>query len=188
MVSYAVPFWTLAVGALAATPVIKDSVTQNGQRIITVLLSILALYYGVCLRSNYFYEWWVDAEAKDVYYVLAHYNRTYNVTNVPARAPMLDCLEFYRRVSGKETLAEFNHMDSMPYGRDVYLLYESQDRDLIDRQSLKIVYRGRIYSDVVVAIRPGLELSAPETTQRPEGGSALNAMGRIGQGPQSRPR
>jgi hypothetical protein len=188
MFVYAVPFWTLAVGAIAATPSVRHSTAEKGRVCLLGLLSLLALHYGVCLRSGYFYEWWVDAEAKEVYHVLAYYNHTYNVIDVPARPPMLDCLEFYRRVSRRETLAPFDHVDTLPYGRDVYVLYEAQDRKLIEEQALKIVYRGRIYNEVVVAIRPGLEDIAPGTTQRPDRGSALTAMGEIAPERQSKPR
>jgi hypothetical protein len=121
------------------------------------MMAVVAVYYGLCLRSRYFIEWWSSADAKEAYYVLAYYNHRYNARAVASHLPLTDCLEFYRLASGRESFDEFVHSDPMPSGKDAYAGFESHDRGLIASEGLKVVYRGRIDSDVVVAIRPDLE-------------------------------
>jgi hypothetical protein len=65
-------------------------------------------------------------------------------------------LNFYRRLSGHETIAEFADSHPYPQDRSVYVLYEPDDRAFLEAQKLKVVYRGDL-SDVVVAIRPEAE-------------------------------
>jgi len=163
--SYLIPFWTLTVIAVAAAPLPVAAFKDLSNRVLPLLLTILAVYYGVCLRSVYFYEWFSDADTKEIYYVLAHYNHTYGVTAVPSKLPATDCLEFYRRTSGRESLAEFTHAVTLPEDAQVYVVYESAVREWIAQQGLKIVYRGRVFNDVVVAIRPALEGAALHITR-----------------------
>ena len=155
---YIIPLGTLAVASLYAIPAPKGLGGLNGRTALMGVLGILAFYYVLCLRANYFWEWRICAETKDLYYVLAYYNHAFQVTDVPVRPPLGDCLEFYRRASGRETLAEFKDpaiLDTFPHGRKAYALYEPQDHDFITLQGLKIVYRGRL-SNAVIAVQPGL--------------------------------
>ncbi len=156
---YIIPLGTLAVGSLYAIPAPKGLGGLNGRAALIGVFGVLASYYVLCLRANYFWEWRLCAETKDLYYVLAYYNRTFQVIDVPARPPLGDCLEFYRRASGRETLAEFKDpaiLDAFPHGKKAYALYEPQDHDLIALQGLKIVYRGRL-SNAVIAVQPDLD-------------------------------
>ena len=155
---YIIPLGTLAVGALYAIPTPKGLGGLNGRAALIGVLGVLAFYYVLCLRANYFWEWRNCAETKDLYYVLAYYNHAFQVIDVPARPPLGDCLEFYRRASGRETLAEFKDpaiLDTFPHGTKAYALYEPQDHDFIASQGLRIVYRGRL-SNAVIAVQPDL--------------------------------
>jgi len=155
---YIIPLATLAVGSLYAIPAPKGLGGLNGRAALIGVFGVLAFYYVLCLRANYFWEWRPCAETKDLYYVLAYYNRAFQVIDVPARPPLGDCLEFYRRASGRETLAEFEDPaipDTFPHGTKAYALYEPQDDDFIASQGLKIVYRGRL-SNAVIAVQPDL--------------------------------
>uniref|UniRef100_Q01UP6 Glycosyltransferase RgtA/B/C/D-like domain-containing protein n=1 Tax=Solibacter usitatus (strain Ellin6076) TaxID=234267 RepID=Q01UP6_SOLUE len=155
---YIIPLATLAVGSLYAIPAPKGLGGRNGRAALVGVLGVLAFYYVLCLRANYFWEWRICAETKNLYYVLAYYNHAFQVTDVPARPPLGDCLEFYRRASGRETLAEFKDpaiLDAFPHGKKAYALYEPQDHDFITMQGLKVVYRGRL-SNAVIAVQPGL--------------------------------
>lgn len=154
---YIIPFCTLAAGAVASVMMPSPLVARIGRGVLVSSLAVLAAYYAACLRSSHFFEWWAEADTKEVYAVLAYYNHHYGVTDVPSRSPLTDCLEFYRRASGRESFAEFKDSGVIPPGKDVYPLYESQNRDFIAREHLKIVYHGRVDGDVVVAIRPDLE-------------------------------
>src|ERR1035441_2377779 len=104
---YIIPLATLAVGSLYAIPAPKGLGGLNGRAALIGVFGVLAFYYVLCLRANYFWEWLSGGETKDLYYVLAYYNHSFQVIDVPARPPLGDCLEFYRRASGRETLAEF---------------------------------------------------------------------------------
>ena len=155
---YIIPLATLAVGSLYAIPAPKGLGGLNGRAALIGVFGVLAFYYVLCLRANYFWEWRICAETKDLYYVLAYYNHAFQVIDVPARPPLGDCLEFYRRASGRETLAEFKDpaiRDTFPHGTKAYALYEPQDDDFIASQGLKIVYRGRL-SNAVIAVQPDL--------------------------------
>jgi hypothetical protein len=155
---YIIPLATLAVGSLYAIPAPKGLGGLNGRAALIGVFGVLAFYYVLCLRANYFWEWRICAETKDLYYVLAYYNHAFQVIDVPARPPLGDCLEFYRRASGRETLAEFKDPaipDTFPHGTKAYALYEPQDDDFIASQGLKIVYRGRL-SNAVIAVQPDL--------------------------------
>jgi hypothetical protein len=155
---YIIPLGTLAIASLYAIPAGKGLGGLNGRAALMGVFGVLAFYYVLCLRANYFWEWRICAETKDLYYVLAYYNHAFHVTDVPVRPPLGDCLEFYRRASGRETLAEFKDpeiLDTFPRGKRAYALYDPQDRDFIALQRLKIVYRGRL-SNAVIAVQPEL--------------------------------
>lgn len=169
---YIIPLGTLAVGSLYAIPAPKGLRGLNGRSALIGVLGVLAFYYVSCLRANYFWEWRTCAETKDLYYALAYYNHASQVIDVPARPPLGDCLEFYRRASGRETLAEFKEpaiRDSFPRGAKAYALYVPQDREFIASQGLKVVYRGRL-SNAVIAVQPDLTRfdSRPEANRMGE--------------------
>ena len=138
-----VPLVTLLIGALAALP----------SRILTGICYLFAIYFLFCLRLTYFKEWKYDADVKNVYAVVAYYNHNYCVEDVPSSWYYTSSLNFYRKLSGRETLAPFASQDAPPAGRAVYVLNATFDRNFIDSQHLAVVYRGDL-SEAVVAIRP----------------------------------
>jgi hypothetical protein len=88
-----------------------------------------------------------------VYSVLAYYNHTYCVEDVPSSWYYVSSLNFYRKLSGHETLAPFDSQDSLPLNKPVYVLHRTFDHAFMEAQHLAIVYRGDL-SDAVAAVRP----------------------------------
>ena len=83
---------------------------------------------------------------KNVYSVLSYYNHTYGVKDIAAKFYYVAPLNFYRKLSGRETIAEFI---STP-------VYPAFDRAFIVQHGLKVVYHDK-RTDVLVAIRPEVE-------------------------------
>jgi len=94
---------TGATGALRPSSQV-EKVFHKG---LTATLLLLAVYFICCLRLTYFKEWIWDADVKSVYSVLAYYNHRYGVEDVGCSWRYTSALNFYRAVSGRETLAEF---------------------------------------------------------------------------------
>jgi hypothetical protein len=138
-----VPLSTLAVAALAALP----------NRVLTTIFYLFAIYFLFCLRLTYFKEWKYDADVKNMYYVVAYYNHTYCVEDVPSSWYYVSSLNFYRKLSGHETLAPFESQDSPPLDKPIYVLNAAFDHAFIESQHLAVVYRGEL-SDAVIAVRP----------------------------------
>jgi hypothetical protein len=123
-------------------------------------MAVFACYFLLCSRLRYFEEWQWDAEVDKVYPVLAYYNRAYGVRDFVAEWRYGSALNFYRLLYGNDTIRDIRHpAESHPLDAPVYILKGDSDRDFIERQGLRIVYRGGI-TDVVVAIRPGVETGA----------------------------
>ena len=156
---YIATFTTLAVGTLAAISATGIAARTIRTALVSTL-AILAVYFVTCMRVSYISEWWLCADMKDTYYVLAWYNHYYQVDHVSTQAPFTDTMEFYRRASGNESFKEFNEDRPPSSGQKIYAFFESQNRGFIDSEHLKIIYHGPIDSDVVVAIRPDLELTS----------------------------
>ena len=141
---YLAPLLTLAVCSIAAF---------EPRPILGACLAMMGLYFGLCLRLNYSWEWWICADMKDAYYAVAWLNHHQGVATVSTSPPFTDCLEFYRRASGNETLGEVTIDAPFVPATGARVFFESQNRDLMVRENLRVVYRGRVDSDVVVAIR-----------------------------------
>jgi hypothetical protein len=152
---YFVPLAMLIAGVLAAISTASRSARIGRIALITVLY-VMATYFLCCLRLSYFKEWRYDADVKNVYSVLAYYNHTYNLRNIASNWRYTSSLNFYGRLSERETLPEFVTSDPYPLDRPAYVLFGPADKAFIEEQKLKVVYRGDL-SDVVVAIRPEAE-------------------------------
>ena len=150
-----VPLATLIAGVLASVS-IPGRAAKFGKMALTILFYIVATYFLLCLRLSYFKEWRYDGDVKNVYSVLSYYNHAFGVRNIASNWMYVPSLNFYRRLSGHETIAEFADSHPYPQDRSVYVLYEPDDRAFLEAQKLKVVYRGDL-SDVVVAIRPEAE-------------------------------
>jgi len=156
---YLVPSCMLIAGAAAAFP-LASRAGLLCRRAIAVVLFALGGYFLLCLRLAYFHEWKWDADVRSAYSVVAQYNHNYGVKEVPSGWMYAPSLNFYRHLSGRETLTEFVKLDKFPVGKRVYVLNAVMDRHFIAEQELKVVYYGGL-SHMVVAIRPEVETAAP---------------------------
>ncbi len=152
---YFAPLCTLLAGVIAAMPLTGRGGTLS-RKILTVLLFALALRFVGSLRLTYFKEWKFDADMQKVYSVLAYYNHRYGIRDIASEWEYVSSLNFYRQLSGRESIAEFAGGRVLPEDRQVYVLYYPEWEGFIAKQGLKVVYHGEL-SDVAVAIRPEVE-------------------------------
>jgi hypothetical protein len=158
---YLVPLFMLLTGAVAEIPSPWRPAAFL-RRAVVALTFVMGSYFFLCLRAGYFKEWQWGADIDRAYSVVAYYNRTYDVREIGAAWLYVVPLRFYREISGHETISEFVGAPERPLPPDeqVYVLHDVLDREFIERQKLKIVYRSPT-TDVVVAIRPELEARSP---------------------------
>lgn len=154
--TYLVPTWTITVGSLAAIPRAGFKGAHIPKRLLIGLLATLAIFYLLCLRRDYFYEWFWCADSRDAYAVISRYSRAHELIEVPSRSPMTSPLEFYRLAAKNEQLTMFRDPPDgqMPLDKDLYALFESSDGEFIRDQHLRIIFRGRVFKDFVIAARP----------------------------------
>jgi hypothetical protein len=152
---YYVPLVVLWVGSIAAVPVDSPAGRWVRRGLVSVLLAC-AFYFVCSLRLTYFRQWEWDADVRSAYDVVAYYNRQYGVRRVPASWHYVAALNFYREMSGRESIEEFRTATPYPTDCSVYVLLVSFDYEFIATNGLKAVYRGDV-SDLVVAIRPEIE-------------------------------
>jgi hypothetical protein len=156
------PVVTLAVGALLALRV-DSRRTAWVRTAALVMLWMTAGYFVSCLRLTYFEQWRFNADAKDLYRVVANYNHTYGVKDVSSNWRYVAVLNFYRVLSGRETLSEIPEgpaqLAEYPGDKRLYVLHFASDLSFINREKLKVVYHSQM-TDAAVAIRPELESEA----------------------------
>lgn len=149
----------LAAGAMAAVPLPSRFGRASGAAL-TAALAAIAVYSTGCLRLNYFQEWMFGADSKNVYSVLAFYNRKYGVTEVSSDWRYGSSLNFYRETSVLSTLREIGpgpaDASNFPVGFPIYVLYYPLENEIIARENLKIVYRDWL-TDATIAVRPDVE-------------------------------
>jgi hypothetical protein len=151
---FLLPLCTLLAAALAAS-VARSRWSLWSGRACTVAWCGLAAYFLLCLRISYFEEYQWDADAKDVYNVLAGLNHTYGIKEAAARDMYHAPLNLYRTMSKQESFSEFTLViDTPPPGKPVYILLYPHDLSFIESENLRVIYHGSA-TDVVVAIRPG---------------------------------
>jgi hypothetical protein len=146
------PLLTLFAGAVLA----GGSRGQAAARRIAIsLLGGLVVYFFLCMRLTYFCEWQYLADVKTVYSRLASLNHESGVQDIGVHWRYAGSLNFYRRLSGKETFREFDGFESPPYPADklVYVLYWPSGERFIRSQGLWIAYRSRA-TGVVIGVRP----------------------------------
>ena len=152
---YLVPMFMLSAGILAAVPA-RHRLGVISRVALMAVLCAHALYFILCLRLEYFREWKWNADVRQAYDVVAYYNHKYGVRTVPTTWMYVAGLNFYRSVSGHESLDAFRSFDPLLPGEALYVLWRVSSEAFIVQHRLKVVYHGEI-SDIVVAIRPGLE-------------------------------
>lgn len=157
---FIVPLCMLAIGAALALRV----ASRRGRWIRGAALGMLwatAAYFICCLRSTYFMEWKYNADAKELYSAIAHYNHTCGVQDIGVNWRYVSVLNFYRVLSGYETFPEITG-ESKPVlaeytlGKPLYVIHFASDMPFIDREKLKVVYHSDV-SDAAVAVRPEIE-------------------------------
>jgi len=150
---FLLPLCTLLGGVILAAPA-RSVLSQWLRRGITAVFVCLACYFVLCLRLSYFKEYQWDADAKEVYSVLARYNHIYGVTDVGMFDLCTPALNYYRVSSKAETFPEFKpEPPNPPADKSVYVMSEVNQRSFIDREKLVVVYRGK-FSDTVIAVKP----------------------------------
>ncbi|MGO9261377.1 MAG: hypothetical protein ACLQU1_34490 [Bryobacteraceae bacterium] len=156
---FVVPLCMLAIGALVAlrAPARRAAWVRAAA---LAMLWVTAAYFIGCLRLTYFMDWKYNADAKDLYSVVAYYNHTYKVRDVSSNWRYVAVLNFYRTLSGHESLEEIPsgpaELAAYPPGKPLYVLYFASDVPFIGREKLKVVYHNRM-TDATVAIRPEIE-------------------------------
>jgi hypothetical protein len=149
---YLIPLCTLAVGMIAGVPL--PSWTGRACRgALLGVLSLLAFYYVMCLRLTYFNEWQYQEDVKRVYDVVAWYNHNRGVRDAEVGWQYDGALNFYRDMSGRESLLPFTSHDAPAKDKQLYVLSSASEHEFIAANRLKVVYRGEA-TDVVVAVRP----------------------------------
>jgi len=150
---FLLPLCTLLGGVIAASPA-RSLVSQWLRRGLITVSLCLAFYFLLCLRVSYFKEYQWDADAKEVYSVLARYNHEYGVTDVGMFDLCFPSLNYYRVLSKRETFREFHpEPPNPPADKSIYVMSRVNQRSFIEKEKLIIVYRGR-FSDTVIAVKP----------------------------------
>ena len=118
------------------------------------VLMLVAVYFGGCLRLNYFKEWKFDSESKQLYWAADYANRRCGAREFSTYWMYLSVLNFYKRSYGNRSL-EFPSQDATqapPTGKAGYVLYFPEHESFIQSQKLKILFRGE-RSGAVLAVR-----------------------------------
>ena len=164
---YLVFLITLLMGILAAVPV-PSRAGGWSRRGLAFLLFVLAGYYLCCLRLTYFKEWKWDSDVDRVYSVLAYYNHTCGIRDVPVNWRYDASLNFYQELSRRENFSEFQSITAYPAGRKAYVFYYPEDREYIETHGLNVVYLGE--SGAAVALNPAAQGDHPCETALPRTG------------------
>jgi hypothetical protein len=156
---FLIPLCMLAIGALLALRVAARRATLVRAAALAMLW-VTAAYFIGCLRLTYFMDWKYNADAKELYSVVAYYNHTYGVRDISSNWRYVAVLNFYRTLSGHENLVEIPsgpaELAMYPPGKPLYVLHYPSDVPLIGREKLKVVYHNQT-TDTAVAIRPEIE-------------------------------
>jgi hypothetical protein len=150
---YAVFLNTLFLGGMAAVP-ISTRTGEISRRGLTILMVVLGSYFLLCVRMHYFKEWKWDADSDKVYSALASYNHECGLKDIAVNWRFARSLNFYRTVSGRETIPEFPRSLDYPPGKRAYVVYEPEDRDFLANRSLKTVYQAP--SGAIIALNPAV--------------------------------
>jgi hypothetical protein len=139
------------VGSVVAAPAVSAPLRWTRAAGI-VCLSICALFFAGELRDTYFNEWRNCADIKAAFPVVVQQCRRLNVKDVAADPNLSRSFNFYRMLDSETHVNEFANLDTMPSDRSVYALLESGAAEFIQKEQLRIVWRGTT-SDLVIAVR-----------------------------------
>lgn len=150
---YVVPLLTLAVGAMAAVQ--TSGLAEWGRGALVAAILVADLAFVSCLRLDYFREWDWQEDMRGAYSELARLNHQNCVNKVDADWRYAGPLNFYRTASRHETFPEIKGQTSgLATEPEAYVLHSFINKDFIEREQLKAVWKGE--RDVVVAVRPGV--------------------------------
>jgi hypothetical protein len=107
------------------------------------------------MRLMYFEEWDYQADLNRGYQVAACYNHERNVQDVEAGWEYHAGMNFLRAESGRETFGPFSTAIPHTAGHQMYILEGNLDRDFINSEGLKVVFKSET-TGMVVAARPDL--------------------------------
>jgi hypothetical protein len=158
---YLVLLITLLVGILAAVP-LPSRAGNWSRRGLAAMMFVLGVYYILCLRVSYFKEWKFDSDVNKVYSVLAYYNHTCGLKNIFVNWRYDASLNFYRTMSGRETIYKFPVSREYPANKPAYVLYYPEDEKFIAQDGLKVGYRGESGATVAIDPASGCETELPE--------------------------
>lgn len=163
---FIVPLCMLAIGALLALRTASRT-SAYLRRGALVMLWVTAAYFLCCLRLTYFMEWKYNADARELYQVVAWYNHAYGVRDVGSNWRYIAVLNFYRILSGRESLPEITgepvpRLAEYPLKKQLYVVHYESDAPFIDRERLKVVYHNP-ETGAAVAIRPAVESAGCST-------------------------
>ena len=113
-----------------------------------LLLCIGALYFVGSLRLLYFKEWKFDADVKSTFGAL----QSAKVTEVSSDWKYIASLNFYRESSKSHSITLLQIACPYPADKRAYVLWYPEAQEFIQKQSLRIIYRGEL-SDIVLAVR-----------------------------------
>ncbi|HEY1758233.1 MAG TPA: hypothetical protein VGG72_22875 [Bryobacteraceae bacterium] len=151
---YFLPLVTLMVGIAAAIPAVSSGGAVFRKALIGALC-VLSVYYLFCMRLMYFEEWDYQADLNRGYQVAACYNHERNVQDVEAGWEYHAGMNFLRAESGHETFGPFSTAIPHTAGHQMYILEGNLDRDFINSEGLKVVFKSET-TGMVVAARPDL--------------------------------
>jgi len=152
------PIFMLLIGAIAAsTP--ASQISRWLGRAAAGCCILLALFFGSCLRSEFFYEYEFDADVADVYSEIVRLDRLYvsrgldGFRKVVANPSYASPLNFYRITRHPDVFPEFTSGDqNLPADKDLYIIDRGIYQDLIAKEGLLIVYRGKS-TGIAIAIK-----------------------------------
>jgi hypothetical protein len=148
------PLVTLMVGIAAAIPALSRGAAACRKALIGALC-VLSFYYLFCMRLTYFEEWDYQANLNQAYKVVACYNHERNVQDVEVSWEYHAGMNFLRAASGRETFGPFSSSIPHTTGRQMYVVEGNLEKDFIQAQGLKVVYKGDMTA-MTVAVRPDL--------------------------------
>ena len=154
---YLAPLALLIAGAVAAMPPMGGVGIALRRGLLTTLF-MMAGYFLLCLRLDYFKQWDFEADVKDLYSVIACLNHDRGIRDVGTFWMYAAPFNYYRLQSGQETFVEFQ--GEVPYRPDqqVLVLSTFHDKPTLDQRGLKVVYHGKS-TDAVIAVTPEIEAS-----------------------------
>ena len=148
------PLATLVVGIAAAIPALSRGAAVCRGALIGALC-VLGFYYLFCMRLMYFEEWEYQANLNQAYKVVACYNHERNIQDVEVSWEYHAGMNFLRLASGRETFGPFTTSNPHTRGHQMYVVEGSLEKDFIEAQGLKVVFKGDM-TTMVVAVRPDL--------------------------------